>query len=266
MNFFPGINFWHSGHFSNYNFTNNHRGTSYGIQYNHTGKLRLRIAGGEEHRVQGPWVFITQPGVHYEYGPCDGESRDHYFICIKGPIIDDYIKSGLLPINNESPLIKIVHANKFRQTMLNLDKVIHLYKFDNDRMMLMLMDLLLQIHEQSNSDKKLPVCQFNNFSMLIEKIENNPQLDWDFSQEAVNFGISSSHFRRLFKQFCKLSPRLFLLHQRLRLAASLLLETSAPVNIIASQVGIDDTYYFSRSFKKKYTVSPSAYRKEFIGK
>lgn len=150
--------------------------------------------------------------------------------------------------------------------MLNLEKAIHSHKPDNDRMELMFLDLLLQLHEQSDAHKKFPACQLEKFSKLIERIEENPQLDWDFSHEARNFDISLSHFRRLFKQFCDLSPSLFLLNERLRLAANLLIETSSPVNIVASQVGIDDAYYFSRSFKKKYAVSPSAYRREFIGK
>jgi AraC-like DNA-binding protein len=266
MSFFSGIDFWHAGHVINYNVTRNICGTSYGIQYNHTGKVRLRVAGGKEHREKGAWVFITQPGGDYEYGPCDGESRDHYFICVRGPVIANYIKSGLLPVNNSSPLIKIVHSNKFRQTMLNLEKAIHSHKPDNDRMELMFMDLLLQLHEQSDAYNKFPASQLENFSRLIERIEENPQLEWDFSREAHNFDISLSHFRRLFRQFCDLSPSLFLLNQRLRLAASLLIETSNPVNVIASEVGIDDAYYFSRSFKKKYTVSPSAYRRELVGK
>lgn len=266
MDFFSGIDFWNAGHVINYNVTRNICGTSYGIQYNHTGKVRLRVAGGKEYREEGAWVFITQPEVDYEYGPCDGEARDHYFICVRGAAVKNYIKSGLLPVNTVPPLIKIVHSNKFRQTMLNLEKAIHSPKPNNDRMELMFLDLLLQLHEQSDSYKKIPACQLDKFSELIEKIENNPQLDWDFAREARNLNISLSHFRRLFKQFCELSPSLFLLNQRLRLAASLLIETSTPVNVIASAAGIDDAYYFSRSFKKKYTVSPSAYRRELVGK
>lgn len=266
MNFFSGIDYWHAGHFINYSVTHNHYSTLYGIQYNHTGELRLRVDGGKEYCEKGAWVFISRPGTLYEYGPHDGGQRDHYFICIRGSAIDDYIKSGLLPINDAFPLIKITHPDKFRQTMLNLERKINSHKFNSDRMELMLADLLLQIHEQSHLDQKFPACQINNFSQMVQEIESEPQLDWDFAQKASMFDISLSHFRRLFKQFCDLPPRLFLLNQRLRLAASLLIETSSPINIIASQIGIDDVYYFSRSFKKKYAVSPSAYRRELIGK
>ena len=164
MNFFSGIDYWHAGHFTNYSGTNKMCGTSYGIQYNHCGKVRLRIAGGKEYREKGSYVFITQPGINYEYGACDGEARDPYFICFRGKIVQNYIESGLLPIKRTFPLIKIVHSNKFRQSMLNLEKAIHSHTTNNDRMELMLLDLLLQLHEQSDSYKKFPASQLDNFS------------------------------------------------------------------------------------------------------
>ena len=47
---------------------------------------------------------------------------------------------------------------------------------------------------------------------------------------------------------------------RIEKAKKLLKESSIPVSEIAKQVGIEDSYYFSRLFKKYAGVSPKSYR------
>ena len=44
--------------------------------------------------------------------------------------------------------------------------------------------------------------------------------------------------------------------------ARLLLETTEQVNSVAKLSGIENEFYFSRLFKKKYAVSPLQYRQE----
>ena len=71
----------------------------YGIQYNHAGKLRLKINHGTEYTVEGPHAFITHPGTHFAYGPADGKPRFHNFICSFGERIESYIRSGLMELH-----------------------------------------------------------------------------------------------------------------------------------------------------------------------
>lgn len=49
---------------------------------------------------------------------------------------------------------------------------------------------------------------------------------------------------------------------RLRRAADMLINTDLAIKEIASLTGWDDEYYFSRLFKKNYSLSPLQYRKE----
>ncbi len=76
-------------------------------------------------------------------------------------------------------------------------------------------------------------------------------------------GLSPSRFHHLFKQAAGKSPVQYLNDYRLSVA-SLLLETSEkPVHEIASEIGFENQFYFSRLFKEKYALCPTHYRRKF---
>lgn len=73
--------------------------------------------------------------------------------------------------------------------------------------------------------------------------------------------ISSSECQRCFKQFLSLSPIQYLIHYRLEVAAKYLGEQAFTVSQIALKCGFESHSYFSKQFKEKYNLSPTAYRK-----
>ena len=97
----------------------------------------------------------------------------------------------------------------------------------------------------------------------IRRIGAAPEKDWDFEVEAENFHVTTTHFRRLFKEMTGLPPQQFLIQSRLSKAAELLKSTSDPIKEIAALSGWENVFYFSRLFRQKYYISPLQYRKEF---
>lgn len=73
--------------------------------------------------------------------------------------------------------------------------------------------------------------------------------------------LSESHFMRSFKETFGCSFINYLNDYRLTMAARLLRITDHTVISIASSVGYDNLSYFNRSFKAKYGLPPSRYRK-----
>lgn len=77
---------------------------------------------------------------------------------------------------------------------------------------------------------------------------------------AAQLGLSTSHFRYLFKQNTGQPFHQYLIALRLERARALLTEHNASVADVAQQVGFGSAAHFSRAFAKRFRVSPSAVR------
>ena len=72
--------------------------------------------------------------------------------------------------------------------------------------------------------------------------------------------VSPSHFFALFKHRTGRSPMDYFTRLRMRQACRLLGSSSASVKEVATALGYDDPFYFSRVFKSVNHVPPSKYR------
>jgi AraC-like DNA-binding protein len=73
-------------------------------------------------------------------------------------------------------------------------------------------------------------------------------------------GLSPSRFHALFQLVMHRSPMAYLVERRMKRAQQMLLTGSSPVQAIASAVGYQDPFHFSRSFKRFTGESPQHYR------
>lgn len=71
--------------------------------------------------------------------------------------------------------------------------------------------------------------------------------------------LERSYLSRLFKKETGMNIFQFLADVRLEEARKLLVQEGIPVRKAAEKVGIEDSFYFSRMFKKRYGVTPSDY-------
>ena len=83
---------------------------------------------------------------------------------------------------------------------------------------------------------------------------------------AAQVQLSSSHLFAVFKKQMGVSPISFLNSYRMSIAAEQLQETAKPINQISSEVGVDDSIYFNKIFKKYYQMSPTEYRNRYMSK
>jgi AraC-like DNA-binding protein len=75
-------------------------------------------------------------------------------------------------------------------------------------------------------------------------------------------GRSRSHFSHAFKQATGLAPAAFVLDVRLSEARSRLRESSAPLKEISAATGFADANHFCKAFRRRYHLSPGAYRRQ----
>lgn len=79
---------------------------------------------------------------------------------------------------------------------------------------------------------------------------------------AQKFGLSTSHFSRLFKRLTGLSLPEYVGRLRVEEAAKLLLASDNTITQIAYEVGFDSVRSFNRSFQGVYQITPSLFRQE----
>ncbi|NND91677.1 MAG: AraC family transcriptional regulator, partial [Granulosicoccus sp.] len=84
---------------------------------------------------------------------------------------------------------------------------------------------------------------------------------WTLQELARALGISRSVFAARFSRIVGIPPMQYLTRWRMQFAAHRLLDTSAKMIVVASEVGYDSEEAFSRAFKRVVGVSPSRWRR-----
>lgn len=117
--------------------------------------------------------------------------------------------------------------------------------------------LLINLHREdirsyeSNTDAIIAGAK----QMLYYRCNENISLE----EVATSFHISYEKFRKLFKQEVGISPIQFRLQSKFHLAQRLLFE-GVPIKMVASEVGYNDPFTFSRQFKKYMGSPPSTFK------
>ena len=88
---------------------------------------------------------------------------------------------------------------------------------------------------------------------------DDPKLTIDACAE--HFGYRRTNFFKKVKQLTGMTPNDYIRQQRMSVAIELLKDTRLTVAEVAYKVGFEDQYYFSKSFKSYFGISPSQYRK-----
>ena len=72
--------------------------------------------------------------------------------------------------------------------------------------------------------------------------------------------MSRAHFTRVFTHSQGLSPAEYVLNERMRRAANLLVSGGASVKQVSRDCGFADPNYFAKAFRKSYGASPTEFR------
>ena len=137
----------------------------------------------------------------------------------------------------------------------------HAYQLAVKGLLFQIMFLLLSECSQ------LPVPKTDRKSLdkvktVLSYVEEHYQEPITIEEIAAQCYYSKSYFMRFFKETMGTGFIQFLNDYRLEIAAKLLLSGDGTVLDAAMQSGFENLSYFTRSFKKKYGVTPGKYRKE----
>ena len=250
--------------------------TSHNLIYKSTSDLAIYSAGYEE----------CSPG--YSYGPrirsyhvihfvLSGKGalhiNQHVFQCQKGDVFIipsgkvsfyqasstdpwSYAWINFLGINSEMYVYQLMtssddvyvlhglHTEKYKKCILEILSIfnnnISSYFYANSVLLRIISYLYADVGFQEKSWGKISIADEIKF-----------YLDMKYSEK-----LRLQDVARKFN----VSPKQYLMDLKLKKACRLLTTTELPVSTISSSLGFDDQMAFSKTFKKEYGKSPSAYR------
>ena len=139
-----------------------------------------------------------------------------------------------------------------------------LKKYDNpivNSFELLEMFLHLLKHQQIETEQHY---EKTNAEIYIEAavnyIQSNIHTSVSVAQLTEFLGVSQPYLFKLFKTKFQMSPKEYILKQKLNQAQLLLKETPLTITQIANSVGFQDVLSFSKFFKSKTGLSPQNYR------
>ncbi|MDO4492320.1 MAG: AraC family transcriptional regulator [Clostridia bacterium] len=100
-----------------------------------------------------------------------------------------------------------------------------------------------------------------NLNRAMQYINENLRRNFTVSEMAQSLNISENYLYKLMVRHTGKSPSVFLADLRLELAKNALQNPIIPIKTIGSRLGYHNSAHFSTVFKKKYGVSPLAYRR-----
>lgn len=112
--------------------------------------------------------------------------------------------------------------------------------------------MLNEINETRVKDENLPPV-LSKIVVYIRKNQNTVPTVKDISKE---FALSPSYIARLFKTHLNVTPTAFIIREKMTYARSLIQYGDMNISEIASYLGYNDIYYFSRLYKKTFGQSP----------
>ena len=121
--------------------------------------------------------------------------------------------------------------------------------------------ILAMAYEENRVETALPPL----VEAALKEMEKNAfRKDFHVASLASELHVSAAHLRMLFNGALGVSPKHFVLQQRIQKAISLLKTNYFTIAEVADQVGFSDPKHFSVQFKKITGISPRAFKKQTL--
>ena len=199
-------------------------------------------------------MYIYRPGVPQCYTSlCDDYS--HFWIHFTGSAADKLFG------NSTYTVIRSSLAEKFENFCKETVRVHSMPNISYQQDMITegkLLSLISSISKELEAPDN--ICD-KRIEKILRYIQEHPTEVLTNLQYAEMIGMSKYHFIRTFTDNVGITPQKYRTTLLLEKSLLLLEDSTLRITEIASSLGFEDLYYFSRLFKKQYGVSPTKYRK-----
>ena len=232
----------------------------YQLLYIAAGKGYFYFKGSETATVvtKGHMVLFRpkEPQVYNYYVE---DKTEVYWIHFTGSKIEEYLDSYELPKDENvfftgvSPDYPWIYNQIIRELQLqraNYEDVIKLF----------LHHIFLTINRYIKESQQIKNNTINDIERAIHYFNENYAKPISIEQYAEEHLMSVNWFIHSFKSVMKVPPMQYITQLRIAAAKGYLENSTKTIAEIAAAVGYDNALYFSRIFKKRTGMTPSAYR------
>jgi AraC-like DNA-binding protein/uncharacterized RmlC-like cupin family protein len=205
--------------------------------------------------------FIVPSNTPHSYAANEAHPWTIYWLHIKGKTSDAMVASiiGELKgykgnINNNPARIAL-----FEEIYTNLER-----GYSNENIIysnMCLWNFIASFHFSDKFNTTIPRKTNEVTGIAIDFMQNHINGTLSLAEIAKQANLSVSHFAAMFHKKTGFAPIEYFNHLKIQKACQYLQFTELRMKEIADQLGIQDSYYFSRLFKKLMGISPLEYRK-----
>lgn len=212
------------------------------------------IHKGIKYEITAPAMFVQYPDAYLEYGP--NGNWDELFFIYDAKYFELFKQLNFL--DPEHPVMELSHVSELLQNIVKLQDMLSEQNFDADKLDLFCYSILLDTMISQNHElKDAPLIP-----KIRERLGKNFGIPLDVDKIALDFGMSASTLRRYWHKYH--GPESFSQYRAacfFQESCRLLVETDDSIKQIASALGLNDSYYFSRRFHELSGETPTQYRK-----
>ena len=215
---------------------------------------------GKTWQVEAPCVITQWPGETLEYGPTEPDGTwDELYIVYDAEIMPALQRCRLVDLDRPIwPIADLPAVNEQIKELALLansktpERVVDRVDRVCERLVL---ETWLAPFNLEEGDRAIQAM----LAAVLRDLKKPVYLE----QMAEKNGMSISTFRRRWAAMNDVSPARYVQQLRIRKACQLLVETTLTVREIASEVGFEDEFYFSRRFSQETQMAPRQYRKAY---
>jgi AraC-like DNA-binding protein len=232
---------------------------SYALVYVVAGQSEFGDAHGFRATVRAGDAFLLFPDVGHFYDPGEGKPWDDIWLVFNGPGFDAWRAAGLLdaadPVWHLEP---VDHWRRRIAAVLTNASGSAASLVEVTRLMNLLAEMRVERAGGLKQDRTEPWLD-----AACRRLEKAGLPDWETL--AAEYGLTYEQFRKKFSAAMGIPPAQYRLARRIDQAAIRLRSDNAPLKEIATELGFCDEFHFSKLFKKRTGLSPSAFRAQWQG-